>query len=211
MVTVSARGYIKRQPLATYRRQARGGKGIIGARTVEEDAVAHLLVASTHDWALFFTNRGRVFSSKVHADPGRQPRRPRASRSSTSRASRSSRGERVLAVITSQLREGRQPGHGHPARASSRRRRSSSSSACARPASGPSRSPKTTSWRGSASRPATTTSSWRRRGPDRALPRERGPAHGPRRRRRHRHPAGQGRATRSSAWASSSPTRTSWC
>jgi DNA gyrase subunit A len=69
VITVSSRGYIKRQPLATYRRQARGGKGIIGARTVEEDAVRHLLVANTHDWALFFTNRGRVFSSKVHAIP----------------------------------------------------------------------------------------------------------------------------------------------
>jgi len=69
VVTVSSRGYIKRQPLATYRRQARGGKGIIGARTVEEDAVNHLLVAKTHDWALFFTNKGRVFSSKVHQVP----------------------------------------------------------------------------------------------------------------------------------------------
>jgi DNA gyrase subunit A len=69
VVTVSTRGYIKRQPLATYRRQVRGGKGIIGARTVEEDAVEHLLVAGTHDWVLFFTNQGRVFSSKVHAIP----------------------------------------------------------------------------------------------------------------------------------------------
>ncbi|MBA2556827.1 MAG: DNA gyrase subunit A, partial [Chloroflexi bacterium] len=69
VMTVSGRGYIKRQPLGTYRRQARGGKGIIGARTVEEDAVAHLFVANTHDWALFFTNRGRVFSSKVHQVP----------------------------------------------------------------------------------------------------------------------------------------------
>jgi DNA gyrase subunit A len=69
VVTVSTRGYIKRQPLATYRRQIRGGKGIIGARTVEEDAVEHLLVAGTHDWVLFFTNRGRVFSAKVHAIP----------------------------------------------------------------------------------------------------------------------------------------------
>ncbi|MEZ4597267.1 MAG: DNA gyrase C-terminal beta-propeller domain-containing protein [Chloroflexota bacterium] len=98
VVTISGRGYIKRQPLLTYRRQARGGKGIIGARTVEEDAVAHLLVANTHDWVLFFTNRGRVFSSKVHAVPD---------------ASRQAKGvpvinlegvqgirERVLAVIT---------------------------------------------------------------------------------------------------------------
>jgi DNA gyrase subunit A len=69
VVTVTQRGYIKRLPLGTYRRQHRGGKGIIGAHTVEEDALAHLLVANTHDWCLFFTNRGRVFSSKVHQAP----------------------------------------------------------------------------------------------------------------------------------------------
>src|SRR4051794_6733517 len=69
VVTISRRGYIKRQPVATYRRQLRGGKGIIGHVTREEDAVEHLLVANTHDWALFFTNRGRVFSAKVHAIP----------------------------------------------------------------------------------------------------------------------------------------------
>ena len=69
VVTISGRGYIKRQPVATYRRQHRGGKGIIGHVTREEDAVEHLLVATTHDWALFFTNRGRVFSAKVHAVP----------------------------------------------------------------------------------------------------------------------------------------------
>jgi DNA gyrase subunit A len=74
VVTISGRGYIKRQPVATYRRQHRGGKGIIGHVTREEDAVKHLLVANTHHWALFFTNRGRVFSAKVHAipDAGRQ-------------------------------------------------------------------------------------------------------------------------------------------
>ena len=69
VVTISGRGYIKRQPVATYRRQHRGGKGIIGHVTREEDAVEHLLVANTHDWALFFTNRGRVFSAKVHNVP----------------------------------------------------------------------------------------------------------------------------------------------
>jgi DNA gyrase subunit A len=74
VITISQRGYIKRQPVATYRRQARGGKGIIGHVTREEDAVEHLLVANTHDWALFFTNRGRVFSAKVHTivDASRQ-------------------------------------------------------------------------------------------------------------------------------------------
>ncbi len=74
VVTISGRGYIKRQPVATYRRQGRGGKGIIGHVTREEDAVDSLLVANTHDWALFFTNRGRVFSAKVHSivDASRQ-------------------------------------------------------------------------------------------------------------------------------------------
>ena len=74
VVTISGRGYIKRQPVATYRRQHRGGKGIIGHVTREEDAVEHLIVANTHDWALFFTNRGRVFSAKVHTivDASRQ-------------------------------------------------------------------------------------------------------------------------------------------
>ncbi|MBP1705118.1 MAG: gyrase, subunit [Chloroflexi bacterium] len=69
VVTISRRGYVKRQPVATYRRQGRGGKGIIGHVTREEDAVDSLIVANTHDWALFFTNRGRVFSAKVHAVP----------------------------------------------------------------------------------------------------------------------------------------------
>jgi DNA gyrase subunit A len=69
VVTISGRGYVKRQPVGTYRRQHRGGKGIIGHVTREEDAVDRLVVANTHDWALFFTNRGRVFSAKVHMIP----------------------------------------------------------------------------------------------------------------------------------------------
>jgi DNA gyrase subunit A len=99
VVTVSGRGYIKRQPLLTYRRQARGGKGIIGARTVEEDAVAHLLVANTHDWALFFTDRGRVFSSKVHAVPDAS-RQAKGMPIINLEGVQVESGERVLAVIT---------------------------------------------------------------------------------------------------------------
>jgi DNA gyrase subunit A len=99
VVTVSGRGYIKRQPLATYRRQARGGKGIIGARTVEEDALAHLLVANTHDWALFFTNRGRVFSSKVHAVPDAS-RQAKGIPIINLEGVQVEAGERVLAVVT---------------------------------------------------------------------------------------------------------------
>jgi DNA gyrase subunit A len=99
VITVSGRGYIKRQPLVTYRRQARGGKGIIGARTVEEDAVAHLLVANTHDWALFFTDRGRVFSSKVHAVPDAS-RQAKGIPIINLEGVQVESGERVLAVIT---------------------------------------------------------------------------------------------------------------
>jgi len=99
VVTVSQRGYIKRQPLLTYRRQARGGKGIIGARTVEEDAVNHLIVANTHDWALFFTDRGRVFSSKVHAVPDAS-RQAKGMPIINLEGVQVESGERVLAVIT---------------------------------------------------------------------------------------------------------------
>ncbi len=99
VVTVSRRGYIKRQPLITYRRQARGGKGIIGARTVEEDAVNHLIVANTHDWALFFTDRGRVFSSKVHAVPDAS-RQAKGMPIINLEGVQVESGERVLAVIT---------------------------------------------------------------------------------------------------------------
>src|ERR687895_2008950 len=100
VMTVSGRGYIKRQPLATYRRQARGGKGIIGARTVEEDAVAHLLVANTHDWALFFTNRGRVFSSKVHAIPAPAERTSKGIPVINLEGVQLDPGELVLAIVT---------------------------------------------------------------------------------------------------------------
>jgi len=100
VITVSTRGYIKRQPLATYRRQIRGGKGIIGARTVEEDAVEHLLVAGTHDWALFFTNRGRVFSSKVHAIPAPTERTSKGIPVINLEGVQLDPGELVLAIVT---------------------------------------------------------------------------------------------------------------
>jgi len=60
IVTVSYQGYIKRVPLETYRRQRRGGKGIIGAKTKEEDFIKHLFVCSTVDTILFFTEKGQV-------------------------------------------------------------------------------------------------------------------------------------------------------
>jgi DNA gyrase subunit A len=76
VVTITHNGYIKRTPVSTYRAQRRGGKGLIGARTDEEDPIQHLFVASTHDYLLFFTNRGKVYWQKVYDLPllGRESR-----------------------------------------------------------------------------------------------------------------------------------------
>ncbi len=69
VVTVSHLGYVKRGPLTLYRAQRRGGKGVTGMDTREQDFVARLFVASTHAYILFFTNRGRVHWKKVHELP----------------------------------------------------------------------------------------------------------------------------------------------
>jgi DNA gyrase subunit A len=69
IVTVSHSGYIKRMPIDTYRKQARGGKGIIGSDTKEGDFIKHLFTASTHDYLLVFTNRGRCYWLKVYDVP----------------------------------------------------------------------------------------------------------------------------------------------
>ena len=69
VVTLSQRGYIKRTQLNTYQAQNRGGKGVKGAKTDEEDPIEHLFVASTHSYLLFITNRGRVYWSKVYDLP----------------------------------------------------------------------------------------------------------------------------------------------
>jgi DNA gyrase subunit A len=69
VVSISHRGYIKRTPASVYRAQRRGGKGLKGARTEEEDPIAHLFVASTHDYLMFFTNLGRVYWQKVYDLP----------------------------------------------------------------------------------------------------------------------------------------------
>ena len=73
VVTLSQRGYIKRTPLDVYEAQNRGGKGIKGATTDEEDPIAHLFVSSTHDFLLFFTDFGKVHWIKVYDLP-LQPR-----------------------------------------------------------------------------------------------------------------------------------------
>ncbi len=69
VVTVSHQGYIKRNPISLYRAQHRGGKGLTGVKPKEEDFIEHLFVASSHDYFLFFTNKGRVYWKKVHEIP----------------------------------------------------------------------------------------------------------------------------------------------
>ncbi|MBI1375217.1 MAG: DNA gyrase subunit A [Phycisphaera sp.] len=84
VVTISHEGYVKRLPIDTYRTQARGGRGIIGADTKDEDFTEHLFVASTHDDLLCFTNTGRVFKIRVFEIP---------------QSSRTSRGRSVVNII----------------------------------------------------------------------------------------------------------------
>src|SRR5213593_2472811 len=74
IVTITRSGYIKRTHVESYRSQRRGGKGVTGMETKEEDIVEDLFIASTHSYLLFFTNRGKVHWLKVHEIPegGRQ-------------------------------------------------------------------------------------------------------------------------------------------
>ncbi|HDL64881.1 MAG TPA: DNA gyrase subunit A, partial [Proteobacteria bacterium] len=69
LITISHRGYIKRVPVTTYRSQRRGGKGVAGMNTRDEDFVEHLFTAPTHDYILFFTESGRVHWLKVYQIP----------------------------------------------------------------------------------------------------------------------------------------------
>jgi DNA gyrase subunit A len=76
VVTITRSGYSKRTKADLYRSQRRGGKGVKGAALRQDDLVDHFFVASTHDWLLFFTNKGRVYRAKVHElpDAGRDAR-----------------------------------------------------------------------------------------------------------------------------------------
>ena len=77
IITLSQKGYVKRVPSDTFRTQHRGGKGVVGMRTREDDAVMDLVVVDTHDTLFFFTNRGRVYPLKayqIHGDSSRTSR-----------------------------------------------------------------------------------------------------------------------------------------
>jgi DNA gyrase subunit A len=90
VVTLTEKGYIKRLPSNTYRAQRRGGRGVTGMVTRENDAVLHLLITHTHDSLLFFTDRGRVFQLRVYELPD---------------TSRTARGEHLINLISIEQRE----------------------------------------------------------------------------------------------------------
>src|ERR687894_150319 len=69
VISITRSGYIKSLPLATYRQQKRGGVGVIGMDMKDDDYIEHLFVCSTHDYLLFFTNRGKVYRQKVYELP----------------------------------------------------------------------------------------------------------------------------------------------
>ena len=85
VVTISHEGYIKRNPVTLYRKQGRGGRGKTGAGTKGDDFIAHMFVASTHDYLLFFTNKGRVYWKKVFEIPA---------------AGRAARGKAMVNLLT---------------------------------------------------------------------------------------------------------------
>ncbi len=96
VITLTHFGYIKRLPVDTYKSQKRGGRGVTGLSTREEDFVQHLFITSTHDYILFFTNRGRMFRLKAYEVPeaGRQ-----AKGTAIVNLLQLSEGEKIQAVI----------------------------------------------------------------------------------------------------------------
>src|SRR3984893_7827675 len=69
VIAITRSGYIKSLPLTTYRQQQRGGRGVTGMEMKDGDFIEHLFISSTHDYLLFFTNRGKVYRSKVYELP----------------------------------------------------------------------------------------------------------------------------------------------
>jgi DNA gyrase subunit A len=73
VITITQSGYVKSLPLATYRQQQRGGRGVTGMDMKDGDFIEHLFVTSSHDYLLFFSNRGKVYRSKVYELPDSSP------------------------------------------------------------------------------------------------------------------------------------------
>ncbi|MCK5243136.1 DNA gyrase subunit A [bacterium] len=90
VITISHKGYIKRLPVSTYRAQRRGGRGVMGMGSKDDDFVEHLFVASTHHYILFFTNQGRCYWLKVYEIP---------------EAARASRGKAIINLVRLQQNE----------------------------------------------------------------------------------------------------------
>jgi len=90
LISITQRGYIKRVPSRTYRSQGRGGRGVTGMTTRDEDVVEFMFAANTHDTVLYFTDRGKVYSEKVYQLPD---------------ATRTSKGSSVMNVINVQANE----------------------------------------------------------------------------------------------------------
>jgi DNA gyrase subunit A len=97
VITITQSGYVKSLPLATYRQQQRGGRGVTGMEMKDGDFIEHLFVCSSHDYLLFFSNRGKVYRSKVYE-------LPEASRTAKGRALVNilplREGERIQAVVS---------------------------------------------------------------------------------------------------------------
>src|SRR5690606_17290424 len=87
VVTITHGGYVKRTKTDSFRSQKRGGKGVLGAQLKQDDIVSHFFVCTTHDWILFFTNKGRVYRAKAYELP---------------EASRTARGQHVANVLAFQ-------------------------------------------------------------------------------------------------------------
>jgi DNA gyrase subunit A len=87
VVTITRTGYAKRTKSDLYRSQRRGGKGVMGAQLKQDDIVDHFFVGSTHDWILFFTNKGRVYRAKAYELP---------------EANRTARGQHVANILAFQ-------------------------------------------------------------------------------------------------------------
>ena len=140
VVTITRGGYAKRTKTDLYRAQRRGGKGVRGAQLRTDDIVEHFFVTTTHDWILFFTNKGRVYRAKAYELPDAGAGRPRPARGQPAgvpagRADRRGAG-------AARLRGRAVPGAGHRVRAGeevaadrlrlARGRAASSRSTCAR-------------------------------------------------------------------------------